>query len=163
MFLLIRNYNGKIMFPWWQGNRHDHQSKRILEQNAVIPLYCSCVYPYLTYCNHVWGFTHQTNHKQLFILQTNTLQIKCGKRKTDSMENIFSDLKVLKFIDINLYLTGRFMHELFRGDVPGIFDNFFFAIILFIMTIHYKVNISMYLRGKVISPSSACDTGVLLF
>ena len=33
--------------------------------------------------------------------------------------------KILKFIDINLYLTGRFMYEFFRRDVPGVLDNIF--------------------------------------
>ena len=49
----------------------------------------------------------------------------CGKRKMDSTEHIFSDLKILKFIDINLYFTGRFMHEVLSGDIPRVFNEFF--------------------------------------
>ena len=43
----------------------------------------------------------------------------------DSTEHIFSDLKILKFIDINLYLTVRFMYKFLRGGVPGVFNKFF--------------------------------------
>ena len=49
----------------------------------------------------------------------------CGKRKMDSTEHIFSDLKILKFIYINLYLTGRFMFKFLSGDVPRVFNEFF--------------------------------------
>ena len=83
-----------------------------LNRNALLTLYYSFVYPYLTYCNHVWGCTYQANLKQLFILQKKVLRIMFV-------------LKILKFIDINLYLTGRFMQRFFRGDVPGIFNELF--------------------------------------
>ena len=98
---------------------------RELNRNALRTLYYSFVYPYLTYFNHVWGCTYQTNLKQLFILQKKALRIMCGKRKMDSTEHIFSDLKILKFIDINLYFMGRFMHKFLSGDIPRVFNEFF--------------------------------------
>ena len=49
----------------------------------------------------------------------------CGKSKRESTENIFSELKVLKFSDINLYLTGRFMYKCYTDKVPDIFTDFF--------------------------------------
>ena len=85
----------------------------------------SFVYPYLTYCNHVWGYTYYTNLKQLFIVQKEALRIMCGKRKRDSTENIFSELKILQFTDINAYLPGRFMYKCYTQNIPGIFSDFF--------------------------------------
>ena len=69
------------------------KAREYLNRNALLTLYYSFVYPYLTYYNHVWGCTYQTNLKQLFILQKKALRIMCGKRKIDSTEHIFSDLK----------------------------------------------------------------------
>ena len=85
------------------------KAREYLNRSALLTLYYSFVYPYLTYCNHVWGCTYYTNLKQLFILQKKALWIMCGKRIRDSTENIFSELKILKFTDINAYLTDRFM------------------------------------------------------
>ena len=48
-----------------------------------------------------------------------------GKRKRESAENTFSELKILKFADINAYLTGRFMYKCYTENVPGIFSDFF--------------------------------------
>ena len=74
---------------------------------------------------HATHVTSLTNLKQLFILQKKALRIMCGKRKMDSTEHIFSDLKILKYRDINLYLTGRFMYKFLSGDVPRVFNEFF--------------------------------------
>ena len=49
----------------------------------------------------------------------------CGKRKRESTENIFSELKISKCTDINDYLTGRFMYKCYAENVPGIFSDFF--------------------------------------
>ena len=101
------------------------KAREYLNRSALLTLYYSFVYPYLTYGNHVWGCTYYTNLKQLFILQKKALRIMCGKRKRDSTENIFSELKILKFTDINAYLTGRFMYKCYTKNVPGIFSDFF--------------------------------------
>ena len=101
------------------------KAREYLNRSALLTLYYSFVYPYLTYCNHVWGGTYYTNLKQLFVLQKKALRIMCGKRKRDSTENIFSELKILKFTDINAYLTGRFMYKCYTENVPGIFSDFF--------------------------------------
>ena len=44
----------------------------------------------------------------------------CGKRKRESTENIFSELKILKFTDMNAYLTGRFMYKCYKENVPWV-------------------------------------------
>ena len=101
------------------------KAREYLNRNALLTLYYSFVYPYLTYCNPVWGCTYYSNLKQLFILQKKALRIMCGKSRRESTENIFSDLKILKFTDINTYLTGRFMYKFYKKNVPEIFTSFF--------------------------------------
>ena len=86
-----------------------------------------------------------------------------GKRKMNSTENIFSDLKILKFININLYLTGGLMTRFLEEMCQGYLAVFPIAIILYIITLHDKVNISIYLWRNAISLSYAHGTGVLLF
>ena len=49
----------------------------------------------------------------------------CVVIKRDSTEIIFSELKILKFTDINAYLIGRFMYKCYTENVPGIFSDFF--------------------------------------
>ena len=45
------------------------KAKRYLEKEALIALYYSFVYPYLTYCNHIWDATYVSNFMKLIKLQ----------------------------------------------------------------------------------------------
>ena len=71
------------------------KAREYLKRSALLTPYYSFVYPYLTYCNHVWGCTYYTYLRQLFVLQKKVLRIMCGKRKRESAENIFSELKIV--------------------------------------------------------------------
>ena len=101
------------------------KGREYLNRNALLTLYYPFVYYHSTYCNHVRGCTYYTNLKQFFVSQKKALRIMYGKRKSESTENIFFELKILKFTDINTYLTGRFMCKCYTENVPGIFDDFF--------------------------------------
>ena len=136
------------------------KAREYLSRNALLTLYYSFVYPYLTYCNPVWGCTYYSNLKQLFILQKKALRIMCGKSRRGSTENTFSDLKILKFTDINTYLTGRFMYKFYRKmylQYSLVSSN---VIAPFMGIPHVKENICMYLQSRVIYRSSAYATGV---
>ena len=37
------------------------KAKKYLREEALLTLYYSFVYPYLTYCNHIWGATYISN------------------------------------------------------------------------------------------------------
>ena len=84
----------------------------------------------------------------------------CGKRIRDSTENIFSEFKLLKFTDINAYLTGRFMYKCYTENVleySVISSN---VIVLSMVIPRDKVNIYMYPWKEVISLSFAYVTAV---
>ena len=81
----------------------------------------------ITKIKRPWPRTHQFCRwsRYISILQKKALRIMCGKSRRESTENIFSDLKILKFTDINTYLTGRFMYKFYKKNVPEIFTSFF--------------------------------------
>ena len=45
------------------------KAKHCLNRDALLTLYNSFIYPYITYCNQVWGCTYNSTLKRLFILQ----------------------------------------------------------------------------------------------
>ena len=101
------------------------KAREYLIRSALLTLHYSFVYPFLTYCNHVWGCTYYTSLKQFFVLQKKALRIMCDKRKREPTENIFSELKILKFTDINSYWTVRFIYKCYTDNVPRILSEFF--------------------------------------
>ena len=100
------------------------KAREYLNRNALLTLYYSFVYPYLTYCNRVWDCTYHSNLKLMIVLQKKALRIMCGKSRREPTENIFSYLKIIKFTNINTYLTGMFMCKIYKKNAPEIFTSF---------------------------------------
>ena len=101
------------------------KAKHSLNKDALMTLYNSFIYPYLSYCNQVWGCTYSTTLKKLFTLQKLSLRIMFNMRKRESLEKVFHKENILKFTDINLYLICKFMFRYHNGKIPDIFQNIF--------------------------------------
>ena len=59
------------------------KARRHLTKKALMTLYYSFIYPYLTYCNHIWGSTYQTNLMKLQKLQNRIIRIICNTNRRD--------------------------------------------------------------------------------
>ena len=94
------------------------KARECLNRKSLLELYHSFVYPYLTYCNQVWGSTYTSNLETLFALQKKALKIICSMPKWAATDPLFYELGILKFHDINLYLTSK-------SEVPEWFIGFF--------------------------------------
>ena len=101
------------------------KARHYLSKQCLVSLYYSFIYPYLIYCNHIWGTAYVSNLSRLTILQKKAVRIICHAKFRSHSDPLFRNLGLLKFIDINRYLFGRFMFRVVHGDVPDIFGGFF--------------------------------------
>ena len=101
------------------------KARNLLNRKAMMTLYYSFVYPYLTYCNHVWGSTYKSNTEKLYNLQKRAMRIMFNLRKRESVTHLFDEMNILKFPDVNLYLISRFMYRYYVQRVPAIFSGYF--------------------------------------
>ena len=62
------------------------KAKHNLNKDALMTLYNSFIYPYLSYCNQVWGCTYSRTLKKLFTLQKLSLRIMFNMKKRESLE-----------------------------------------------------------------------------
>ena len=81
----------------------------------------SLTYPYLHYCDIIWGDAYQTHIKPSVILQKRVIRILSGEPYLAHTNNLFCQQSVLKFTDINKYLTALFMFKNF--DKFATFSN----------------------------------------
>ena len=88
-------------------------------------LYFSLVYPYLVYCITVWGSTYQTNLKRIITLQKKVIKIISNVPFDAHTDNLFRDHQILKFNDIYLFQTAKFMFLYTKGLLPNTFNNMF--------------------------------------
>ena len=96
-----------------------------MNKHAMMTLYYSFIYPYIAYCNNVWGSSYASNTEKVYNLQKRALRIMFNIGKRESVIPMFSEMCILKFPDINVYLTSRFMFRYHHGFVPGIFHGYF--------------------------------------
>ena len=100
--------------------------KPYVTQETLCGLYYSLVYPYLTYCNVMWGITFKTHSKTSISPQRKAVRCLNFRNHNDfSTDVLMIELKLIKFSDLNTYLTCQFMHKLHYGLVPNVFDDYF--------------------------------------
>ena len=100
------------------------KARQYLNRNALVTLYYSFIYPYLTYCNHLWGATYPSTHKGLVRLQNTVVRIICGARRFVSTDYLFNKLGLLKFSSINVYLISKFMYRKYNNEIPNLCIEF---------------------------------------
>ena len=101
------------------------KAKKYLRKEALLTLYYSFVYPYLTYCNHIWGATYISNLKKLIKLQNRIVRVIFNAKYRENADPLYKALGILKLVDINRYLIGRFMFRYCNGSLPQLFNSFF--------------------------------------
>ena len=101
------------------------KARKMLTSDALLTLYYSFIFLYLSYCNHIWGCIYQTNLKQLVVQQKRIIRVIAGMKYIDPTESAFKDLNVIKFLDINKYLIARFMFQYHHSKLPVIFSDYF--------------------------------------
>ena len=101
------------------------KARKYFTHECMITLYYSFVFPYLIYCNNIWDSTYKSNLSKLQVLQNKAVRIMTGsnlRRNTDAM---FTESELLNLKDINVYLVGKFMYNVYHEKVPDVFEGFF--------------------------------------
>ena len=102
-----------------------HKSSFCPSAVSLRTLYFSLVYPYLIYCITVWGSTYQTNLKGVITLQKKVIKNISNLPFNAHTDNLFRDHQILKFNDIYLFQTAKFMFLYMKGLLPNTFTNMF--------------------------------------
>ena len=81
----------------------------------------------MTYCNHIWGCSAASNLNRIVVLQKKVIRIICRMKPRHSCESKYSELGMMRFLDINVYMISKFMFRVCKGEVPSIFGTYFQA------------------------------------
>ena len=98
--------------------------RKYLNKNTLLDQYYSFIYPYLNYCNEVWGLSCQSYMNALVKLQKRAIRIISGVHPRTHTDPLFTELKLLKYDEINKYLVGRLMYRIYYEDIT-LFDSMF--------------------------------------
>ena len=96
-----------------------NRTKYILDKNARLILYYSLFLPYMSYCCEVWGNTSKTNIECMYLLQKKVVRIVCGVGYREHTNELFSELRILKLIDIVKLRSACIMYKAHRKLLPN--------------------------------------------
>ena len=100
---------------------------------------------------------------KLFIVQKKVIRIIYGIKRRESTETAFTDLKIMKFPDINMFLIGRFMFRSAGGRSQICSLISWFEKRRFMIIQHANANISMFPVNEAISGNLVFVTAGPLF
>ena len=72
----------------------------------------------LTYCSEIWGNTYPTNLECISLLQKRVVRIVYGAKRLAHTTPLFSNLRMLKFVDLTKLKTLIFMHIVYYNMLP---------------------------------------------
>ena len=98
---------------------------RSLGKRALLSLYYSMIYPYLTYCCQIWGATYIYNMDRLHKLQKKAIRIICSENRFAHSGPLMKELGVLNVKNIYNYLAGQFMFRYVNKLLPNVFESYF--------------------------------------
>ena len=100
-----------------------YHTRRLLNTSALKQIYHSLIYPHLTYCQIVWGATHLTSLRPLVTTQKRIIRTILGLRRFDHTQEAFSDLRILKFNDINTYCCSIYVFKSINTPGNNLFQH----------------------------------------
>ena len=102
-----------------------YKSSFCLNNSALLTLYYSLIYPYLSYCASVWASTYPTNLRKLITLQKRVVRMMSRTAFDAHTESLFKNLRILNLKDICKPQIGKFMYQYKSGLLPNSFNDMF--------------------------------------
>ena len=101
------------------------KARKCFDNETLLSLYHTFLYPYLSYCIHVWGRAYDTHLNDLKVLQNKIIRIINGVPPRTNVERLYVTMGVLSLKRINNYAIGLFMYKYVNNMLPELFVDFF--------------------------------------
>ena len=97
------------------------KARKVFDNESLIFLYYTFVYPYLNYCIHVWGKVYDTHLRHLIVLQNKLIRIINGVPPRTNMHNLFIKHNILSVKRLYSNNVGLFMYKYSNDILPDVF------------------------------------------
>ena len=109
------------------------RTRKLFDQETLLTLYYTFVYPYLNYCIHVWGKSYNVHNNYLIVLQNKAVRIVYGVSPRRNADKLYFDHNILPLKRLCSHNIGILMHKFSKNMYPELFDIFFSAMLLLYM------------------------------
>ena len=101
------------------------KARKLFDQETLLTLYYTFVYPYLNYCIHVWGKAYNVHIHDLIVLQNKAVRIVHGVPPRTNAQKICFDSNILSLKRLYSYNICIFMYKFSKNMLPELFEIFF--------------------------------------
>ena len=101
------------------------KARKLFDQETLLTLYHTFVYPYLNYCIHVWGRAYKVHIHDLIILQNKTVRIVHGVPPRTNAQKLCFDSNILSLKRLYSYNISIFMYKFSKNMLPELFEKIF--------------------------------------
>ena len=99
--------------------------RKVFNMEALLSLYHTFLYTYLSHCIHVWGKAYNIHLNDHIVLQNKTMRIISGVTRRTNIDKFYIENNMLIVKHTCSYNIELFMFEYVNNMTPDIFDNFF--------------------------------------
>ena len=103
-------------------------ARKLLDKETLITLYYTLIYPCICYCIHVWGNIYVTYLENMLLMQKKIVRIIDGGRPRTHTKPLFEDAKILDVFEINRYVIGKFMYNVYNSNTMDILNKCLYVI-----------------------------------
>ena len=97
--------------------------KNIVPQKALKSMYYALVHSHLNYCPIIVSSTTQTNITKICKMQKKAIRIVAKTHYTAHTEQLFAQLKIMKYVDIIMQAKLHFMHSIYYNYASEAFSE----------------------------------------
>ena len=112
------------------------KARKLFDQETLLALYFTFVYPYLNYCIHVWGVAYNVHIHDLIVLQNEAVRIVHGVSPRTNADKLYFDHDILSLKRLYSYNIGIFMYKFSKNMLPELFDFFSAMLLLYMNIVH---------------------------
>lgn len=97
--------------------------KHLLLKSALLKLYYSFIYPYLSYCIIVWGCADKKYLHRISVLQNKAMRFVTNSKLTCNLNKLYTSCNCLKLEDIYMFNLLQFFFKLKYKLLPNNFND----------------------------------------
>ena len=98
---------------------------KVLNKDCIRQVYYAYVFPYIKYGVELYGTCNDSLMKKLQTEQNKLLKILYAKGMRYSTNLLYTELKLLKCLDVHKLFVGVFVYKQQNRSLPKIFDNYY--------------------------------------
>ena len=99
------------------------KARKLFDQETLLTLYYTFVYPYLNYCIHVWGKAYNVHIHDLIVLQNKAVRIVYGVPPRTNAQKLCFDSNILSLKCLYSYNISIFLYFISAHYIDNIWIN----------------------------------------